>query len=120
WEWARLCRGGRTGTSGAVLVATVVIAVVTAALAPAAVAITLAGTGAALVFWTARRQHEQEAYWLALGTAWLALPCILLLWLARAEGAGRLTLLWIFAVVWATDIGAYVVGRQLGGPRLAP
>jgi phosphatidate cytidylyltransferase len=28
--------------------------------------------------------------------------------------------LWLFAVVWATDIGAYVVGRAIGGPRLAP
>jgi phosphatidate cytidylyltransferase len=28
--------------------------------------------------------------------------------------------LWILAVVWATDIGAYLVGRTLGGPRLAP
>jgi len=48
------------------------------------------------------------------------LPCVLLLWLGRAEGAGRVTVLWIFAVVWATDIGAYLVGRQIGGPRLAP
>jgi phosphatidate cytidylyltransferase len=56
-----------------------------------------------------------------LGALWVALPCILLLWLAQGETAGRrLTLLWIFAVVWATDIGAYVVGRRFGGPRLAP
>ena len=44
---------------------------------------------------------------------------MLLLWLAQ-EWTGRDLLLWIFAVVWATDIGAYVVGRWLGGPRLAP
>src|SRR5213076_213911 len=46
--------------------------------------------------------------------------CVLLLWLASADREGRHTLLWIFAVVWATDIGAYTVGRRLGGPRLAP
>jgi phosphatidate cytidylyltransferase len=28
--------------------------------------------------------------------------------------------LWLLAVVWATDIGAYAVGRGVGGPRLAP
>jgi len=50
---------------------------------------------------------------------WLALPCVALLWLAR-EGGGRVTLLWLFAVVWATDIGAYATGRGIGGPRLAP
>jgi phosphatidate cytidylyltransferase len=27
---------------------------------------------------------------------------------------------WIFAVVWATDIGAFAAGRTFGGPRLAP
>ena len=40
--------------------------------------------------------------------------------LARALRAGRLTVLWIFAIVWATDIGAYAIGRWLGGPLLAP
>ncbi len=45
---------------------------------------------------------------------------MLLLWLAPADGTGRSTLLWIFAVVWATDIGAYMAGRRIGGPRLAP
>ena len=29
-------------------------------------------------------------------------------------------MMWIFAVVWGTDIGAYVVGRLVGGPKLAP
>jgi len=67
-----------------------------------------------------RREHEAEPRWFALGLLWIALPCVLLLWLARAEAVGRLTLLWIFAVVWATDIGAYMVGRRLGGPLLAP
>jgi phosphatidate cytidylyltransferase len=29
-------------------------------------------------------------------------------------------LLWMFAVVWATDIAAYFTGRALGGPKLCP
>ena len=27
---------------------------------------------------------------------------------------------WLLGAVWATDIGAYVTGRLLGGPKLAP
>ncbi|MGP9820974.1 phosphatidate cytidylyltransferase [Salinarimonas sp. NSM] len=33
---------------------------------------------------------------------------------------GLTGLLWIFAVVWGTDVAAYFVGRALGGPKLAP
>jgi phosphatidate cytidylyltransferase len=50
----------------------------------------------------------------------VALPCILLLWLVQSGNASRGTLFWLSAVVWATDIGAYVIGRQVGGPLLAP
>ncbi len=33
---------------------------------------------------------------------------------------GLVGLLWMFAVVWATDIAGYFVGRALGGPKLWP
>jgi phosphatidate cytidylyltransferase len=32
----------------------------------------------------------------------------------------RALVIWLIAVVWATDTGAYLVGRKLGGPKLAP
>ena len=120
WEWARLCRGGGVGNTGAVLIAAVLVAVIVAAVASTLIAIAVAAAGAVIVFLVARREREAEPGWFALGLLWIALPCVLLLWLARAETAGRLTLLWIFAVVWATDIGAYMIGRRLGGPLLAP
>ena len=120
WEWARLCRAGRLGASGAVLIAAVLAAIAAGAAGGVAPAAGLSLFGAALVLATARREHGGDAVWLALGALWVALPCVLLLWLARREEAGRLTVLWIFAVVWATDIGAYAAGRRFGGPRLAP
>jgi phosphatidate cytidylyltransferase len=120
WEWARLCADGRVESSGAVLIGAVFCAIAAAALGEVAVAFGVAVAGAAVVFWTARREFAGEPVWLALGALWVALPCVLLLWLARAESGGRATVLWIFAVVWATDIGAYAVGRLIGGKRLAP
>jgi phosphatidate cytidylyltransferase len=33
---------------------------------------------------------------------------------------GLVGLLWMFAVVWASDISAYFVGRSVGGPKLWP
>jgi phosphatidate cytidylyltransferase len=39
-------------------------------------------------------------------------------WLDRVGGWPMI--LWLFVTVWATDSGAFVAGRGLGGPRLAP
>ncbi len=36
------------------------------------------------------------------------------------DHGGAVAMIWIFAVVWGTDIGAFFVGRLLGGPKLAP
>jgi phosphatidate cytidylyltransferase len=33
---------------------------------------------------------------------------------------GTLAVLWMFGVVWTTDVAAYFTGRALGGPKLAP
>ena len=33
---------------------------------------------------------------------------------------GFLAIVFLFAIVWATDILAYFVGRAVGGPKLAP
>jgi phosphatidate cytidylyltransferase len=43
-----------------------------------------------------------------------------LLWLRHQPDFGRETVIWIVACVWATDVGAYFVGRLVGGAKLAP
>ena len=131
WEWGRLCHRGQAGPPASnwvadamlvriVLVAVVVAAVVSAALGGDGFAVAAALGGAGLVFWVARRRAGARPGWAALGALWVGLPCVALLWLARQHSGGRVTLLWLLAVVWATDIGAYAIGRSLGGPRLAP
>jgi phosphatidate cytidylyltransferase len=120
WEWGRLCRRGRFGQSGIILVMVVLAAVAAAALASPGLAIGTVLLGAGVVLWAAQRKRDLEPQWTAFGAVWVALPCICLLWLASDGPAGRVTLLWVLAVVWATDIGAYGFGRSLGGPPLAP
>jgi phosphatidate cytidylyltransferase len=60
--------------------------------------------------------------WSAIGIAYIGLPCIALIWLRRNPDAeiGLRVVFWLFAVVWASDIGAYFVGKTIGGPKLAP
>jgi phosphatidate cytidylyltransferase len=120
WEWGRLCGGGRSARAAPVLVAVVLASVAGATAAGVWIGVAIALGGAAAVWGLASRESGAAPLWMAAGSLWVALPCVILLWLAGSASAGRATLLWVFAVVWATDIGAYVAGRILGGPRLAP
>jgi phosphatidate cytidylyltransferase len=125
WEWGCLCQRARPGADAAVLVRIVLIGVVVAPVAGAALAnpglaVALSFLGAGVVYLIACGAADLEPRWAALGTLWVALPCIAFLWLASEKAGGRATLFWVLAAVWATDIGAYAFGYIFGGPRLAP
>jgi phosphatidate cytidylyltransferase len=57
---------------------------------------------------------------LGLGAPYILLPAAALLWLRNLPGTGRNDVLLLLIIVWSTDIGAYITGRWIGGPRLAP
>jgi len=56
----------------------------------------------------------------ATGVAVFALSLISTHWLRIENGTGLATIYWLFAVVWATDSGAYLIGNFIGGARFAP
>ncbi|MBZ9988592.1 phosphatidate cytidylyltransferase [Mesorhizobium sp. BH1-1-5] len=58
--------------------------------------------------------------WEASGVAYAALSGFSLAYLRDGNHSGLIAILFLFAVVWATDIAAYFVGRAVGGPKLAP
>ncbi len=51
--------------------------------------------------------------WLAVGAVYIAVPCIAIIWLRSDAAVGRQAIFWLFAVVWATDIGAYFAGKRV-------
>ncbi len=57
--------------------------------------------------------------WRWRGVAYVALFGASFLWLRNLD-SGLWVMLWLMAVVWATDIAAYFTGRSLGGAKLAP
>jgi phosphatidate cytidylyltransferase len=57
---------------------------------------------------------------LALGFPYIGLAAIALPWLRDNPISGLANILFVLAIVWGSDIGAYVVGRIVGGPKLAP
>ncbi|MBW6420065.1 phosphatidate cytidylyltransferase [Rhizobium sp. XQZ8] len=59
-------------------------------------------------------------WWLPGGIFYAGLSATSLAAIRGEDQAGFVATLFIFAVVWATDILAYFVGRALKGPKLAP
>ena len=57
--------------------------------------------------------------WRAAGVAYASVFGLSLLVL-RAADDGLAAIAFLFAAVWATDIGAYFAGRAIGGPKLWP
>jgi phosphatidate cytidylyltransferase len=81
----------------------------------------LAAVGGAIALsaaWAWRRRHDLR--WPALGALYVLLPAYCFVWLRESAVEPVQVVLWLFAVIWATDISAYVVGRTFGGPKLAP
>jgi phosphatidate cytidylyltransferase len=120
WEWARLCSSGRLSRVGAATVAVAPVVVAIGAIygivpGVAAIAATMPVIGIA-----ARIESSARPAWLALGVLYVGLPCLALGWLRAMPEEGRPTLLWVLVLVWATDTGAYLAGRRIGGPKLAP
>ena len=58
--------------------------------------------------------------WDVAGLAYAGLSGFSLAFLRDGGWSGLAAVLFLFAVVWATDIFAYFVGRAVGGPKLAP
>ena len=56
----------------------------------------------------------------AAGVPYAGLGGICLIWLRHQPGVGFEDTAFLVLVIWGTDIGAYAVGRLLGGRKLAP
>jgi phosphatidate cytidylyltransferase len=54
------------------------------------------------------------------GLAWIGASGAGLAWLRDDPAAGLANVTFLVLAVWSTDIGAYLAGRTIGGPRLAP
>jgi phosphatidate cytidylyltransferase len=68
----------------------------------------------------AKAQSRRPSIWLVSGVPYVGLPAMAFVILREESQAGMLTIMWLFAVVWAADICAYFTGRLIGGRKLAP
>lgn len=67
--------------------------------------------------WDALTSFRMSGAWGWCGVLYVTATCLSFI-ILRQEGLQLL--LYLLASIWATDIGAYFTGRQIGGPKLAP
>jgi phosphatidate cytidylyltransferase len=82
------------------------------------------GTAIALVllgvFGVAALASRRRRSWCATGLVYAAAMLTAPVILRHDEPWGFAAILFLFVVVWLTDIAAYAVGRAVGGPKLMP
>jgi phosphatidate cytidylyltransferase len=64
-------------------------------------------------------ETRRDRLWAATGFGYAALVALVPTILRDRPELGLLSVVWMFGVVWTTDIAAYFAGRALGGPKLA-
>jgi len=118
-----------TGSVGDNLLARVASSFV---LAAAALGAAWWGGAVYVVFWAAAAlvvawewmtlvaRADNRARWLAAGALYAALTLCAPLMLRADTTYGLTAIVFLFAIVWATDVMGYVVGRAAGGPKLWP
>lgn len=117
WEWTSLVTPSTVRPALAVGVGPLLLAAILAGIGRTITPILIIVIGAlgAGVFAAAGRRA-----WTATGVAYAGVLLLAPIFLRRDADYGFLAIIYLFAIVWTTDIGAYFVGRAIGGPKLWP
>ncbi len=113
-EWLRMVAGGGRSIL-CLLPALILPAYWLAGPAAAAAAIIALACVVALYY----RHPARHPLLSGFGAPYVGATVLGLIWLRDRPDGWSLVLL-VFLIVWASDIGAFFVGRAIGGPRLAP
>lgn len=128
-EWVDICLAGGEGGSpwtasphpvAVVFMGVIAVASLAATLGHFIPALGIIAAGGVAIAALSGFKRPTEDVILIFGLAYIILPLVAVTWIARDADHGTATLLWVLAVVWVTDIGAYLVGNLIGGPKLAP
>jgi phosphatidate cytidylyltransferase len=116
YEWLGLC-GQRSSLAAISLFVALPLSVVMTQLGDVTYALVLLVV--ACVVGTVLGRGLSPTRTLAFGVPYLGLGAVSLVWLRQQSGGG-VNVIVLLLVIWASDIGAYVAGRAIGGARLAP
>jgi len=115
WEWTSLVAASHRLGAMTIGAASLALALAADRHVSAAVTALALGTGAAAALVPSERR-----IWLAAGIPYSGAIAMAPIVLRRDPGYGFLAIIFLFAIVWATDTAAYFIGRAIGGPKLMP
>lgn len=118
FEWNAMCGGGGFHRLFWLQSLAACGALVAVMLGQGPVGMVVIATGVALLTLLGRGRPGGLP-WSPLGLLYAAVPALSILWLRQLLTGGFGITIWVFAIVWTTDIGGYAFGRTIGGPRLA-
>lgn len=122
WEWVRMCGLKSRSLPGLLVPATVLLATGLGVAERGWLALAVLAIGAPVTYlagWL-KGQGSRPSRLFALGILYVGVSTLALVELRHDNEAGRANVLFLFMTVWACDIGAYVAGRAIGGPKLWP
>lgn len=114
WEWAGIVARGAPAVAVGVMVVLAGAAVLFAEAELALPALVVAVSGAAIIGVVTRNG------WLTAGVLYAASLGVALVLLRDDPVHGLASIAFVLGIVWASDTGAYVAGRAIGGPKLWP
>lgn len=117
WEWISLVAPSEERSMLLIGGAALALAVALAGMGHALAAIVVLAMGALGV---AALTLAQRRAWIAGAVVYAGALAVAPIVLRTDEEEGFLAVIFLFAIVWMTDIGAYFAGRALGGPKLVP
>jgi len=118
WEWGHIVRrGGGRDVSFVVHALAVLLAILAVIVANLDWSLGVLAAGAVTLLVLNFQSGPGVS---VLGVIYVGVPAVALVWLRGAEPFGLTAVLFIFSVVWASDIGAFAGGRLIGGVKLYP
>jgi phosphatidate cytidylyltransferase len=119
YEWATVVRSEPRTTVialGAIALAVAAVLLSLKMIFVACVAVVIGAIASA----SATNGNREARLWSGMGLLYAALVFIPVVLLREDPKFGFFTVIWLYAVVWLTDIAGYFCGRFIGGPKLAP
>jgi len=117
WEWQTLVCGHDRNSVLTVGAAALVGAAAVLVVGWFGIAIALVALGG---FGTAALASQVRRGWCVAGLIYAAALLVAPVLLRRDAAFGFAAILFLFVIVWLTDIAAYFAGRAIGGPKLMP